>query len=81
MGISLFFKKMHLKKKAFSLWKAFRPNLVKSTREMKVPVLKRYLYFSVNLLASKSPHLLGLWQKGHIDDSNKLNIKRLEIRC
>lgn len=61
--IFIFLKKAFKKKKAFSLWKAFRPNLVKSTREMKVPVLKCYLYFSVNLLASKSPHLLGLWQK------------------
>lgn len=39
---------------------------------MKVPVLKCCIYFLVNLLASKKPHVLGLLQKVHMDDSNTL---------
>lgn len=49
---------------------------MKSNREIKVPALKCYLYFLANLLASKNPHLLGLLQKAHIDDSEKLNTNK-----
>lgn len=43
------------------------PFSMMSTRTIKVPLLKCYLYFSVNLFTSKKPHLLGLLQRGHMD--------------
>lgn len=43
---------------------------------MEVPVLKCYLYFSVNLLASKKPYLLGLLQKVYMGDFNEMNTNR-----